>query len=267
MSQLIRRDVAVSGGQLPVWTRDGGSPALVFLHYWGGSHNTYQLVIEELAAGSAVVSYDHRGWGVARTLPGPYGISQLADDALEVVRELGIKRYVLVGHSMGGKTAQLAASRHPDGLAGLILIAPAPPRPAGELTPEVVEHAYDDVETITQSLDQNLIYGSLPSDLRAQVIHDSLAVSDGARKGWPYHGLMEDISEAAGAIEVPVLVLAGQHDRVDPPETLEANLLPVIRTAHMTVIEGTGHLSPLEVPKQIANHIDEFVATLNSRTP
>jgi pimeloyl-ACP methyl ester carboxylesterase len=44
--------------------------------------------------------------------PRPYGINQLADD----VRELGIGRFVLVGHSMGGKVVQLAASRKPDWL-------------------------------------------------------------------------------------------------------------------------------------------------------
>ncbi|HEX6450465.1 MAG TPA: alpha/beta fold hydrolase, partial [Trebonia sp.] len=129
MSQVNMRQVSVRGGRLPVWIQDGEPPALVFLHYWGGSHRTFEPVIARLAPGRAVVSYDHRGWGAARDLPGPYGIGQLADDVLEVVRGLGLRRYVLAGHSMGGKVAQLAAARRPDGLAGLVLIAPAPPRP------------------------------------------------------------------------------------------------------------------------------------------
>jgi predicted alpha/beta-hydrolase family hydrolase len=45
------------------------------------------------------------------------------------VKALGIKQYVLVGHSMGGKVAQLAASRRPEGLSGLILVAPVQPTP------------------------------------------------------------------------------------------------------------------------------------------
>lgn len=125
MSQVNTRQISVQGGQLPVWVEDGEPTALVFLHYWGGSHRTFAPVIARLAGGNTVVSYDHRGWAAARELPGPYGIEQLAEDALDVVRELGLRRYVLVGHSMGGKTAQLAASRRPEGLAGLVLIAPA----------------------------------------------------------------------------------------------------------------------------------------------
>src|SRR3984957_4976651 len=119
-------EVDVRGGRLPVWAKPGEPPTLVFLHIWGGSPRIFPPVIARLASGCAVVSYDHRGWGAARDLPGPYGISELADDALQVVAGLGVSRYVLVGPSMGGEIAQLAASRRPDGLAALALIAPAP---------------------------------------------------------------------------------------------------------------------------------------------
>ena len=98
-------EVDVRGGRLPVWTQAGEPATLVFLHIWGGSHRTFAPVIARLTSGCAVVSYDHRGWGAARGLPGPYGISELADDALAVIAGLGLGRYVLVGHSMGGKVA------------------------------------------------------------------------------------------------------------------------------------------------------------------
>ena len=263
MSQVSMRQVSVRGGRLPVWVQDGEPPALVFLHYWGGSHRTFEPVIARLAPGRAVVSYDHRGWGAARGLPGPYGIGQLADDVLEVVRELGLRRYVLAGHSMGGKTAQLAAARRPDGLAGLVLIAPAPPRPAIDAqAADALSHAYDSRTTVSDALQHVLTYQALPDGLRERVLTDSLAADDEARLAWPRHGITEDITAAASAIEVPVQILAGQHDQVEPPATLETNLLPVIPGARMTLIDGSGHLSPLEAPGQIAKHIDEFAASL-----
>jgi pimeloyl-ACP methyl ester carboxylesterase len=101
----------------------------VFLRYWGGSRRTFAPVIASLSSGRTVVVYDQRGWGAVRDLPGPDGISQLADDVLDVIRELEIGRYVVVGHSMGGKVAQLAASRNLERRAGVVLVAPAPPRP------------------------------------------------------------------------------------------------------------------------------------------
>jgi pimeloyl-ACP methyl ester carboxylesterase len=264
MSQMNMHQVSVRGGRLPVWVQAGEPAALVFLHYWGGSRRTFDPVIARLTSGCTVVSYDHRGWGAARELPGPYGISQLADDVLDVVRELGLRRYVLAGHSMGGKIAQLAASRRPEGLAGLVLIAPAPPRPevVNPQAADALSHAYDSRATVTQALQHVLTHRPLPAALREQVIADSLAAGDDARLAWPLHGIAEDITAAASAIEVPVQVLAGQHDKVDPPAALETSLLPFIPGARMTVIEGTGHLSPLEVPGQIANLLDQFAATL-----
>jgi pimeloyl-ACP methyl ester carboxylesterase len=263
MSEVQMRQVSVRGGRLPVWAREGESPVLVFLHYWGGSHRTFERVIGALAPGRAVVSYDHRGWGAARKLPGPYGIEQLADDVLEVVRELGLSRYVLVGHSMGGKTAQLAAARRPAGLAGVVLIAPAPPRPAVDVqAAEALSHAYDSRATVSDALEHVLTYRPLPGSLREQAIADSLAAGEDARLAWPLHEITADITAAASTIEIPVQVLAGEHDQVDPPAALRARLLPVIPGARMTVIEGTGHLSPLEVPGLVAAQLDEFVSGL-----
>ena len=71
-------EVDVRGGRLPVWTQPGEPQTLVFLHIWGGSHRAFAPVIARLASGCAMVSYDHRGWGAARDLPGPYGISELS---------------------------------------------------------------------------------------------------------------------------------------------------------------------------------------------
>jgi pimeloyl-ACP methyl ester carboxylesterase len=60
-------------------------------------------------------------------------------------------------------------------------------------------------------------------------------------------------------------VLAGRQDRVDPPESLETNLLPFIPGARMTILEGTGHLSPLEVPEQIAKELDQLTGLVQGR--
>jgi pimeloyl-ACP methyl ester carboxylesterase len=62
-----------------------------------------------------------------------------------LIKELDIKRYVLVGHSLGGKISQLIASRRPEGLVGLVLVAPAPPTPLRfpDEMRETQIHAYD----------------------------------------------------------------------------------------------------------------------------
>ncbi|MFD4502977.1 alpha/beta fold hydrolase [Streptomyces sp. NPDC058457] len=261
---VVGRFFDVQGGQVYAHVREGDSPALIFLHYYGGSRRTWIPVLQRLDPGQGFVAYDQRGWGDSTSVPGPYGLEQLADDAQQVIDALGYSGYVLVGHSMGGKVAQLLAARKPAGLRGVVLVAPAPPAPIGvtEQMQEMAFHAYESEEAILQSIDLMLTHGGLTPELRRQVVEDSMRGGEQARLAWSRQGMVHDASAGVSAIEVPVLVLAGSHDKVDPPTVLAEHLLPLIPTATLTVLKDTGHLSPLEVPDQVAAHIGAFVARL-----
>jgi pimeloyl-ACP methyl ester carboxylesterase len=59
-------------------------PALVFLHYWGGTSRTWRQVTAELEGQFKTVAYDARGWGKSdKTLAG-YKLADLADEALSL---------------------------------------------------------------------------------------------------------------------------------------------------------------------------------------
>jgi pimeloyl-ACP methyl ester carboxylesterase len=121
--------IATNGIRLHVEEQGSGDLALVFLHYWGGSSRTWGKVIAALPKSYRTIAIDHRGWGQSEAPASGYGLADLADDAQGVIEALELKRYLLIGHSMGGKVAQLMASRRPKGLAGLVLVAPSPPQP------------------------------------------------------------------------------------------------------------------------------------------
>ena len=214
------------------------------------------------------MNYDQRGWGDSRNAPGPYDIQRLADDAESVIGTLGYTDYVLVGHSMGGKVAQALAARRPAGLVGVVLVAPAPavPAPSTELLQQLTMHAYDNEHTVQQNIDQVLTYQPLAAELRQQVVEDSLRAGEEARLAWPKYGLTQDVSAGLSDVDIPILVLAGNHDKVDPPAVVAEHLLPLISHARMTVLEDTGHLSPLEVPDQVASHITTFIARLSEHS-
>jgi 3-oxoadipate enol-lactonase len=79
-------------------------------------------------SGHRVISYDARGHGESDPAPAGegYGYPQLVGDLERVVAaEVGEGRFVLAGHSMGAHTAVAYALRHPDRLAGLVVIGPA----------------------------------------------------------------------------------------------------------------------------------------------
>lgn len=255
--------VVTNGIRIHLQERGQGDLPLVFLHYWGGSHRTWRHVTDALSPTHRTIALDQRGWGQSDAPPSGYTLDELAADAEGVIEALGLTRYVLVGHSMGGKVAQLIASRRPPGLAGLVLVAPSPPD-ATVLPAEVQQMmtaAYDSAEAVGQTIDHVLAGKALRPDDRAQVIEDSLLGSPQAKFAWPRDIMREDISDKVAAIDVPVLVIAGELDQVDSVEALTSRLLPYVPQADMRVLRGTGHLSPLESPREMAALIDGFVAT------
>ena len=129
-----------------------GEPALLFLHYWGGSARTWHAVISELSTDFRCIAYDQRGWGQSDAPEQGYLIRDLALDAKHIVEVLQLRRYVLVGHSMGGKVVQFLASQRPPGLVGLVLVAPATPTPQNIPEParQAHLHAYDNRENASR---------------------------------------------------------------------------------------------------------------------
>ncbi|GAA3222888.1 alpha/beta hydrolase [Nonomuraea helvata] len=237
----------------------------MFVHYWGGSADTWNGVIGHLPPGQATVRFDQRGWGASQALPGPYHLDQLADDLARVVETSVSGPFVLVGHSMGGKVSQLVAARRPARLAGLVLVAPAPPQPPATVTEEYrkgLSHAYDSAETVQHALDHVLTAAPLPKTVRDTAVRDSLAAGAEARHEWPLRGIAQDITRAARDIEVPVTVLAAENDVVEPPRVLRDHLLPYVPQATLTTIPDAGHLLPAEVPGAVATALGDFLTAI-----
>lgn len=261
--------VPVAGGTLDVRVAGHTGPTLVFVHYWGGSADTWNGVMGHLPPGQATVRFDQRGWGTAQALPGPYHLDQLADDLIRVVETCVPGPFILVGHSMGGKVSQLVAARRPAGLTGLLLVAPAPPQPPATVTAEyrqALSHAYDSPETVRHALDHVLTATPLPSTARATAVRDSLAAGAAARCEWPLHGIARDITCAVRDIEVPVMVLAAENDLVEPPRVLRDHLLPYISQATLTTVPEAGHLLPVEAPGAVAEAVGAFRGQILGRT-
>jgi pimeloyl-ACP methyl ester carboxylesterase len=259
--------IASNGIRIHVEERGSGDLPLVFLHYWGGSSRTWRHVTEILSKSHWTFAIDHRGWGESEAPPSGYGLAELAADALGVIDALNLRQYVLVGHSMGGKVAMLMASRQPQGLAGLVLVAPSPPQPMcmPAKAREAMAKAYASREAVELTIDNVLTAKRLSAADREQVIEDSLRGAPQAKMAWPKATSLEDITDGVTAITAPTLVIAGEEDRVDSVDLLKAELLPRIPHAVLNVLPGTGHLSMLESPRELAKIIAEFADAL--RTP
>jgi pimeloyl-ACP methyl ester carboxylesterase len=257
--------VESNGIVIHVEEQGSGDLTLVFLHYWGGSTHTWKYVTASLAKSYRTVALDHRGWGDSDAPATGYTLADHAADALGVIDALGVQRYIVIGHSMGGKVAQFLASRRPTGLVGLVLLGSALPTSL-EFPPEVLEavvKAYSTRASVDALIDQMLITKPINAADREQVIVDSLRGAPQAKEAWPRRTGQEDISAAVSAIEVPTLAIYGEFDQVHTAESAKAELIPRIPNAVLQVLSATGHLSPLESPTELVVLIDQFAAGLS----
>jgi len=245
--------VSVNGLNLHVAQKGSGQVAIVFLHYWGGSSRTWSPVINRLSEHHRCVAVDLRGWGKSDSTANDFSLAVQASDVEAMISELGLADFVLVGHSMGGKIAQIVASHHPSGLRALVLVAPAPPTPV--LVPDQEKQmrlaGYRSEEGVEMVL--GILAGRPLSEAhRRQVIEDTLGGQEEAKEAWIDQNMAVDISSAASAIEVPVDVIVGDVDKVETEEVLRREIPRFIRNVRFHILVGVGHLAPLEASEEIA---------------
>jgi aminoacrylate hydrolase len=101
----------------------GSGPPLMLVAGLGGTADSWQPVLEGLAAHFTVVLHDHRGTGASSRCDRPYSVASIATDVLALMDHLGIARAALAGHSTGGAVGQHIAVHAPHRLGRLVLAA------------------------------------------------------------------------------------------------------------------------------------------------
>lgn len=135
--------IPVAGGELACHRWQLASPGssdvpVIALHGItanGRAYDALARVLTDLPA-AALYAPDLRGRAGSAYLPGPYGLSAHVDDVLALLDHLDQPRAVLLGHSMGGFIAALAAARHPDRFPHVVLVDGGlgfPPPPGEDL--------------------------------------------------------------------------------------------------------------------------------------
>ncbi|HVN39641.1 MAG TPA: alpha/beta hydrolase [Myxococcota bacterium] len=107
------------------WSREG--VPLLLLHGFGNDAHIWDDFAPSVAPHYRVLALDHRGHGDSAWDPERrYEHEAMVEDVERVTSELGIDRLVVVGHSLGGRIATLFAGRHPERMAGLVIVDVGP---------------------------------------------------------------------------------------------------------------------------------------------
>ena len=238
------------------------------LHALGGSARSFDLVRARLP-GVETVALDLPGFGGAVDAD-RFAVADMAAGVIAAVAERGPERWMLVGHSMGGKVAAAVARAAADGdapawLAGLVLLAASPPAPEpmserrrADMLGWVAAGPIGDRDA-RAFVDANTAQ-TLPVAVGAAAAADVRRSSRRAWAAWFEHGSREDWRARVGTLPYPALIVAGAEDG-DLGEDAQRRLnVPHYADAHVEVVAGAAHLLPLEASDAVAALIRQWWA-------
>jgi len=245
--------------------------AVLLIHGWGACLYSFAEMIPALvAAGWRAIALDLPGYGLSDKPAdeGRYTTRYMSEAVAQVARQLGVSRFAMVGHSMGGRVALDEAVRHTPGLERVVLVNPVglgvvPVIPVlRPLAPRIVDRFTPALVTRTLVRAILAVAFATPGRPTARDIEEYWAPSqfDGYARAcratlhqaeW---GRVPD--EALAGIRVPVLVILGGRDRLVPGGAPRARHIPSARIVNIP--EG-GHIVLQECSGKTNEEITRFL--------
>ncbi|MGM1064752.1 alpha/beta fold hydrolase [Saccharothrix sp. Mg75] len=210
---------------------------------------------------------DSRMWDGVRDQLKPVTIDQrggdrspdlvvIAEDVLAELDRLGVERAVVGGCSMGGYVAMALLRRAPERVAGLVLADTRSGADTDEARANrLAMAARVEAEGVGWVPDAVLpgLLGPEPDDAVVDRLREAVLGRDPAEVVWAQRAMAArpDSTRLLADVDVPALVLVGEHDRLTPPESAR-EMAAVLRRAELVELPGVGHLSPVEDPAAFA---------------
>ena len=242
------------------YLRTGGAkPPLILLHGLMGNGACWTPVARALEDEYDVVMPDARGHGRSSTPLHGYRYDDHASDVIGLIRALGLASPSVVGHSMGGMTAAVVASRAAEVIHAVILVDPT------FLTPERQREVCDsDVAEQHRRL-LGLGEGELGAQLRARHTRRSpemvdLLVAARVQTRMSAFDVLTppnpDYQQLVRTIDVPILLAIGDTPVVSLETARELQSLN--RRLRVEQILGAGHGVPFDQPERLATVVRSF---------
>ena len=253
----------VNGLEL-AFERVGEGPPLVLAHGVLGDSRTWRPQLAGLAGELTVVAWDEPGAGRSSEPQEPFELADYADALAGLIEVLGLGPAAVAGMSWGGIVAQELYRRRPELVAGLIL-ADTYAGWAGSLTTEACAARLASCLSQSTMPAEEVVEQWMPSLLSTgapAAVADELAsiLSDFRPAGFrraASAAAVADTRDLLGRIEVPTLLLWGEHDARSPVAVGE-RMRDAIPGAQLSVIADAGHVSNLEQPARFNKEVLEF---------
>ena len=242
----------------------GARPLVVMLHALGLSGRSWDGVVEALGDAVEPLALDLPGFG-ANAGSDALTVEQTVEWVAAQVRAARPDRWLLVGHSMGGKFATVLTSWAEAGLQGLtapdavVLVdaSPPSPEPMSEQRRESMEGWAPDgrlsAAHAAEFVDANAP-AALPA-LRAAAVEDVQRTARTAWLQWLERGSLEDWSDAVGVLRTPARIVVSEYGGDLGAAAQRRLAVPHYPGAPIHEVDGSSHFVVLEKPQEVAAQI------------
>ena len=238
-------------------------PNVVFVNSLGSDLRIWDGVVDALAAARiGAVRYDLRGHGLSDLGTPPNRMDAHIDDLAALMDHLGIARATVCGISVGGMIALGLSHRLPQKVGGLILCCTGHLIGAADIwNARIATVEQGGVAAIVDAVLQRWFSPAAREKGGGAfaLARNMLSRTNAAAYAATCRALRDaDLTEAARAVGVPTLCVAGEFDSSTPPELVET-LSGLVPGSQYRVIANAGHLPCLERPDELAGLILNFL--------
>ena len=263
----------VAGCPVRWWADGSGGPALVLTHGGAAHSGWWAPVLPRLIAGQRVAWLDFSGHGESGHRTDGYDTETWAGEIAAVIAHAIGGPAVIVGHSMGGRVGTIAAARHPEAVAALVILDSLVPIPAEPLDPPVGRNKlYPSREAAIAAF---RLIPTQPDpadgDTLTAVAERAVTASEGGWK-WRFDRRIFDSVRVPDAtndvipeITCPVVAIHGEHSDVAHPDLVADFSARLGRTVPLITIPGAHHHVTLDTPDALADVLAWLPETAKER--
>jgi pimeloyl-ACP methyl ester carboxylesterase len=265
-AQFQEKQVKVFGVKINyIEAGDASRPKVILLHGLGGNGGNWQPVIQALAGKYHVFAPDQVGFGKSEKPIIKYRVATFVDFLDKFMAELKIEKAAVVGHSMGGWIAALAAVKYPSRISRLVLTDSAGIMPKEPVNAEEIYKLNYSTRDEVRELFKKLLYNPQPflSDTAVDAAMERMMT---AGDSYTIQSLIESVlrdkedflNGKLPGIKCPTLIIWGEADGLTKPSDGE-ELNKGIKGSELVIIKKAGHSPQLEQPIEYNKVLLEFL--------
>ncbi|MBZ9766780.1 alpha/beta hydrolase [Mesorhizobium sp. CA6] len=250
-----KRTVDIGGLDLAYVEIAGAEPPLLLIHGFTDTSRSFSLLTPHLP-GRRLIMPDLRGHGGSQAGEG-CGVADFADDIAGLIRRLRLDRPVVVGHSLGGMVSIALATRHPELVGGLVILASAL-MPGFEQDHQLIDEVAalrDPISPVDPFYDWwHACRPGVPRAFLAGLAQDASAIPAARWRAVLEEVRGTDLTAAARAVQAPTLIIAGGRDPLFG-EAHQRAMAGALAGSRLVWAQDCGHNPHWEDPAFVAEAI------------